>query len=406
MKKFSRLVSLAALPIVIGALTACGGNGGSNYGSIKVGLILLHPSASSTYDKNFYDAMIETKDELGIELIVKENIPESDECERTAKQLAEEGCDIVFADSFGHEDYMIAAAEAYPEVEFCHATGTRANEVNTRETNPVKNYHNAFASIYEGRYLAGIVAGQKMKEDIEANKYTAEEAKIGYVGAHPYAEVISGFTSFYLGAKSVVPSVTMEVRYTNSWYDYTAENNTAKQLIDDGCKLISQHADSYGAPNACEEKGVPNVTYNGSTAQQCPDTYLVSSKIDWAPYYKHIIDCVQNGKAIETDYVGTVKGGSVKITEYGKHVSEEAKTLVTTAKDKLNSGELHVFDTTKFTVNNGETPTNENMSPNKQYTYNYPEGTEFVKDGYYHESYYRSAPSFDVIIDGITSISN
>ena len=275
-----------------------------------------------------------------------------------------------------------------------------------RETNPIKNYHNAFASIYEGRYLAGIVAGQKMKEDIEANKYTAEEAKIGYVGAHPYAEVISGFTSFYLGAKSVVPSVTMEVRYTNSWYDYTAENNTAKQLIDDGCKLISQHADSYGAPNACEEKGVPNVTYNGSTAQQCPDTYLVSSKIDWAPYYKHIIDCVQNGKAIETDYVGTVKGGSVKITEYGKHVSEEAKTLVTTAKDKLNSGELHVFDTTKFTVNNGETPTNENMSPNKQYTYNYPEGTEFVKDGYYHESYYRSAPSFDVIIDGITSISN
>ena len=148
MKKFSRLVSLAALPVVIGALTACGGNGGSNYGSIKVGLILLHPSASSTYDKNFYDAMIETKDELGIELIVKENIPESDECERTAKQLAEEGCDIVFADSFGHEDYMIAAAEAYPEVEFCHATGTRANEVNTRQTNPVKNYHNAFASIY------------------------------------------------------------------------------------------------------------------------------------------------------------------------------------------------------------------------------------------------------------------
>lgn len=404
MKKFNRILSLAAFTLCIAGVASCSKpHEPEDSAKLKVGLILLHPAASSTYDKNFKEAMDAAKEKLGFELVVKEDIPEGDECEKTAKKLAEDGCDIVFADSFGHEDYMISAAQEYPDVEFCHATGVRAHEVNTRPTNPIKNYHNAFASIYEGRYLAGIVAGQKMNEDIAAGKYTAEEAKIGYVGAFSYAEVISGYTSFYLGARSVCPSVTMDVMYTQTWYDYDTELSTATSLIENGCKLISQHADSYGAPKACEDKGIPNVTYNGATTSAAPTTYLVSSKINWEPYYEYIINQVSKGEEIITDYVGTIETGSVELTEYGAGVSEEAKTKVAEAKAKLVNGSLHVFDATKFTVG-GQTPTNENMAPSKEYTYNYPDGTDFMKDGYYHESDYRSAPSFDKIIDGINEI--
>ena len=403
MKKSTRTLVLASSFAMTLSLAACN-SATADASSLKVGLILLHPAASSTYDKNFYDAMVSAKEKLGFTLVVKENINEDGTCETTAKEMAEDGCDIVFADSFGHEDFLIQAAKAYPDVEFCHATGTKAATVNNDPTAPVKNFHNAFASIYEGRFLAGVVAGQKMAEDIAAGKYTAEQAKIGYVGAHPYAEVISGFTSFYLGARSVVPSVTMDVVYTNSWYDYDAEFAKASALIESGAKLISQHADSYGAPKACEDAGIPNVAYNGATDSAAPNTYLVSSKIDWQPYYEHIIDCVLNEKEISSDYVGTVETGSVQLTKYGASVSEEAKTKVADAKAKLANGTLHVFDATKFTVNGGQTPTNENMAPNKTWTFNYPDGTDFMKDGYYHESYYRSAPSFDVIIDGINSI--
>ena len=184
---------------------------------------------------------------------------------------------------------MIQAAKEFPEVQFCHATGTKAH------TEGLSNYHNAFASIYEGRYLAGIAAGMKLNEMIENGEFTAEEAKIGYVGAYTYAEVISGYTSFFLGARSVCPTATMEVTFTGSWYDETAEKEAANKLISNGCKLISQHADSMGAPTACETAGVPNVSYNGSTVDACPNTYLVSSSINWQPYFEFMINCYLNG---------------------------------------------------------------------------------------------------------------
>ncbi|MFR5782797.1 MAG: BMP family ABC transporter substrate-binding protein, partial [Oscillospiraceae bacterium] len=214
---------------------------------------------------------------------MRTNVPEGQECYDAAAELADDGCNIVFADSFGHEDFMIQAA-AVPRVQFCHATGTKAH------TEGLDNYHNAFASIYEGRYLAGIAAGMKLNEMIEAGEITEDQAKMGYVGAYTYAEVISGYTSFYLGAKSVCPSVTMDVTFTGSWYDETAEKEGANNLIAGGCVLISQHADSMGAPTACEVAGVPNVSYNGSTIDACPNTFIVSSRIDWAPYFEYMIN--------------------------------------------------------------------------------------------------------------------
>ncbi len=367
---------------------------------VKIGFIFLHDE-NSTYDLNFINAAKQATEALGLtadQVIMKYNVPEDgSDCYDAAVDLADRGCDIVFADSFGHEDNMIAAAKKYPEVQFCHATGTKAH------TEKLANYHNAFASIYEGRYLAGIAAGLKLNEMIAAGKFKAEEAKMGYVGAYTYAEVISGYTSFYLGAKSVCPTVTMDVQFTGSWYDEALEKEAAELLIQKGAKLVSQHADSMGAPTACETAGIPNVSYNGSTLSACPNTFIVSSRIDWAPYFKYIIEAVANGETIAVDWCKGIEDGSVALTEVNsKAAAEGTQAAIDAAKAKLAKGELHVFDTNTFTVK-GEKLTSykADVDTDKDYT---PD-TEVISDGYFHESEYRSAPYFDLRIDGITTLN-
>ncbi len=367
---------------------------------LKVGFIFLHDE-NSTYDKNFIDAAKAATAKLGLtdaQVMMKTNIPEGNECYVAAKELVAAGCDIIFADSFGHEPYMIQAAKEFKDVQFCHATGTRAI------TELVGNYHNAFASIYEGRYLAGIAAGMKLNEMIAAGKFTAEEAKMGYVGAFPYAEVISGYTSFYLGAKSVCPTVTMEVKYTNSWFDITKENTAANALITAGCKLISQHADSSGAPSACEQAGVPNVAYNIDTSNIGPNTAIISSKINWEPYFKYILECMINGTPIAADWTGTIATDSVQLTALNtNNAAEGTQAAIDAAKAKLVDGTLKVFDTSTFTVG-GKTLT----------TYladivdagDYVADSEAIVDGRFIESEKRSAPYFNIIIDGITAPQN
>ena len=364
--------------------------------SLKVGFIFLHDE-NSTYDLNFMNAAKAACEELGLsedQYIFKTNIPESQECQEAAEELADAGCNIVFADSFGHEPYLIAAAKEFPEVQFCHATGTRAH------TEGLENHHNAFASIYEGRYLAGVAAGLKLNEMIANGDFTEDEAKIGYVGAYTYAEVVSGYTSFFLGARSVCPTATMEVTFTGSWYDETAEKEAANKLIDNGCKLISQHADSMGAPTACETAGIPNVSYNGSTAAACPNTFIVSSRIDWTPYYVYAMKAYLAGEAIDTDWTGTLATGSVVLTEINEAVAAEGTAAkIEEVKAALEDGSIHVFDTATFTVG-GETLTSymADVDTDADYTAD----TEAISDGYFHESEYRSAPYFDLRIDGIT----
>ena len=367
---------------------------------LKVGFIFLHDQ-NSTYDKNFMDAATAVTNALGLtedQVIFKTNIPESEDCYEAAKELVNAGCDLVFGDSFGHEPYLIRAAKEYPDVQFCHATGTRA------QTELVPNYHNAFASIYEGRYLAGIAAGMKLNEMIEAGKITAEQAKMGYVGAFPYAEVISGYTSFYLGAKSVCPSVTMDVKYTNSWFDITAENTAAKALIQQGCVLISQHADSSGAPSACEEAGVPNVAYNINTSNIGPNTAIISSKISWEPYFKLIIETMINGGQIPADYCADLENGGVQLTELNTKVAAEGtQAALDDAKTKLINGEINVFDTKNFTVGGKELTTYlADVVDNGDYVAD----SEAVSNGVFNESTMRSAPYFAMIIDGITAEEN
>ena len=362
---------------------------------VKLGFIFLHDE-NSTYDLNFMNGAKEAIAALGLtedQYLFRTNIPEGQEAYDAACELADAGCNIIFADSFGHEDYIIQAAKEFPDVQFCHSTGTKAH------TEGLSNYHNAFAAIYEGRYLAGVVAGLKLNEMIEKGEFTAEEAKMGYVGAFTYAEVVSGYTSFYLGAKSVCPSVTMDVTFTGSWYDETAEKEAASKLIDGGCKLISQHADSMGAPTACETAGVPNVSYNGSTVAACPNTFLVSSRINWAPYYEFVVNCVKNGEAIPADWTGTIETGSVVLTDIN-----EAACAAGTAekleevKAAIEAGTTKVFDTTTFTV---EGKAMESYMADVDTDAAYTPDTEVIEDGAFQESTKRSAPYFDLKIDGI-----
>ena len=402
MKKFLALIIALVMAL---SLVACGEqkqpdnpdvpDDDQQTATVKVGFITLHDE-TSTYDLNFINAAKEAIANLGLtdaDYILKTGIDEDQVCFETAMDLVDEGCNIIFADSFGHEDYMIQAARKHPEVQFCHSTGNRAH------TEGLANYHNAFASIYEGRYLAGVAAGLKLNEMIEAGKFTADEAKMGYVGAFTYAEVVSGYTSFFLGARSVCPTVTMDVTFTGSWYDETLEKEGAEKLIQGGCKLISQHADSLGAPTACENAGVPNVSYNGSTVSACPNTYIISSRINWAPYYEMCIKAVMDGTEIPADWVGTLATNSVVLTDLNTNVAAAGTAeAIAAATEKLEKGEIHVFDCSTFTVK-GEALTSYMADVNAD-SDNTPD-TEVVHDGYFSESEFRSAPYFDLQIDGI-----
>lgn len=407
MKKFLALIIALVMAL---SLVACGeqkqpdnpdvpDDSDQQTATVKVGFITLHDE-NSTYDLNFINAAKEAIANLGLtdaDYILKTNVGEDQACYETAMDLVDEGCNIIFADSFGHEPYMIDAAKAHPEVQFCHSTGNRAH------TEGLANYHNAFASIYEGRYLAGIAAGLKLNEMIEAGKFTADEAKMGYVGAFTYAEVVSGYTSFFLGARSVCPTVTMDVTFTGSWYDETLEKEGAEKLIQGGCKLISQHADSLGAPTACENASVPNVSYNGSTVSACPNTYIISSRINWAPYYEMCIKAVMDGTEIPADWVGTLATNSVVLTDLNTNVAAAGTAeAIAAATEKLEKGEIHVFDCANFTVK-GEALTSYMADVNAD-SDNTPD-TEVVHDGYFSESEFRSAPYFDLQIDGINLLN-
>jgi len=394
-----KIIALIIAIVTVFALAACTQTGKKEVtmDNVKIGVICLHDE-NSTYDANFINAVKAVQAKLGLkdeQVIIRTGVDESDDCYKAAANMADSGCDIVFADSFGHESYMVQAAKEFPNVEFCHATGVSAKVQN------IKNFHNAFASIYEGRYLAGVAAGMKLNEMIESGKITSDQAKIGYVGAWPYAEVISGYTSFFLGARSICPSATMKVVYTNSWFDIAKEKESAENLIKDGCVLISQHADSEGAPKACEAAGVPNIAYNVDTTNLGPNTAIISSKIDWEPYFELIINAVVKGEAIPTDYCGDFSTGSVALTKLNdKAAAPGTAEKIAEIEGKLKSGEIKVFSTDAFTVKG------EKLSEYKaDVDGDYVGETNVIHDGYFDESNakdFRSAPYFDMIIDGIT----
>ena len=386
-----KILALILVLCMVFALAACGQKAEEKP---VAGLICLHDE-NSGYDANFINGFNAACEALGVKGVIEKNVDDTNtEGYDAACKLADAGCKVVFSDSYGHGSYLLQAAQDNPDVQFTSCTSDNAL------TGGVENFHNAFATIFEGRYLAGVAAGMKLVEMMAEGK-AAPDSKVGYVAAMPYAEVMSGYTSWFLGLRSVegCENITMDVIYTGTWLNESLEYETAEKLIAGGCVLISQHADSMGAPNACEKAGVPNVSYNGSTVDACPNTYIVSSRIDWQPYFEYAIKAALNGEAYDTDWTGSLATGSVKLTELNENVAAAGTAeKLAEVEAALRDGSLHVFDTATFTIN-GEHPTSmlADVVPDEAFT---PE-TEAIADGYFHESEFRSAPYFYGVIDGI-----
>lgn len=363
--------------------------------TIKAGFVYVG-DASTAYTSNFMDAQEAVDNAFGdrVQTVAKYNVAEGAE-RQSLEELVEEGCDIIFATSYGYENVTKEFAQKYPEVQFCMATGDNAN------TEPVlDNYHTFMGAIYEGRYVSGVVAGMKLQELIENGTITEEQARIGYVGAYPYAEVISGYTAFLLGARSIVPEATMEVCYTNTWSNYRVEKKCAQDLIKDGCVIISQHSDTVGPAVACEQTDaaipVYLVGYNQSMAELAPTTYLTGAKINWAPYMKQAVQAVLDQKRIEDVIVGNVNGQDigagfdedwVQMLELNEVVAATGtKEKMTATIEQLKEKQLKVFQGDYIGVNPQDA--SDTYDLNKEY----------------RENATSSAPTFYYILEDIIDI--
>ena len=392
MKKIVSLVLVLAMALICSAAFA---EGGIPADQIKVGYIYIGDE-NEGYTAAHYEGAKEMMAELGLsedQVIIKWNIPETEEAYDAAVDLAEAGCNIIFANSFSFESYVIQAASEYPDVQFCHATGFQAASCG------LSNMHNYFTSIYEARYVSGVVAGLKLNAMIADGTITEDTCKIGYVGAFPYAEVISGYTSFFLGVRSVCPSATMDVKFTNSWASFDLEKEAAEALVAQGCVLIAQHADTTGAPTACQALGVPCVGYNVSMNEVAPDSALTSSSNNWGIYNTYAVKSVIDGTPIDVDWCQGLAQGAVLITELNeKTVAEGTADKDAEVGAAIIDGSTHVFDTATFTV--GGEKLEDLIASNADYA----KYEAYVSDGYFHESELASAPAFDIAIDGITML--
>ena len=420
MKK--RLLTLLLAGAMVFALAACGGGTDSGTGGdaatppasgsaapeetgsagtsadIKVGAIMLHDE-NSGYDMAHIEGITTACENLGLDLstqlVIRYNIPEDEQCLDAAVDLAEEGCDIIFSNSYGHQTYMQQAAEEYEDVIFVSCTGDLA------AVSGLSNYKNIFPYTYESRYVSGVVAGMKLKELMDAG--TVTDPYIGYVGAYPYAEVVSGYTAFFLGIQSIVPEAHMDVQYTNSWYDLAAEGEAANALMSRGCVIIGQHADSTGAPSAVQAaldsgKVAYSVGYNVDMLAVAPQAALTSSQNVWSVLYQATLDKFIKGEEIPVDYACGYAEGAQTISALGESCAEGTQEKVDEVWAGLKDGTLNIFDCANFTVG-GEHLTS--------YTDSFGmDGAECITDGVFHESALRSAPYFDIRIDGITELNN
>lgn len=418
MKKI--LALLLALTMVF-ALAACGtktaetsaspdASAAVDTSAVKIGVILVHDE-NTGYDFAHIEGIKTAAAAVGIDpdtqIIWKYNVAEDEGCYDTATDLVEQGCTTIFSDSYGHQSYMLQAATENPDVTFVSMTGDNA------ALSTLPNLKNAFNYTFESRYVSGVVAGMKLKELVDAgtvadtNKNADGTIKIGYVGAYPYAEVVSGYTAFYLGVKSVVENVSMSVSYTNSWYDPTAEAEAANALISSGCIIISQHADSTGAPSACEaalKSGTPVycVGYNVDMLSVAPTSALTSAQNNWSVFYTYAFNCILKGEEIATDWASGYADGAVMISALGASCAAGTAEKVAEVEAAIKDGTLSVFDCSKFTVGGEAVTTYLAIDTDGDWV---GDTGEAITDGIFSESTLRSAPYFGLRIDGITELN-
>ena len=408
MKKL--LAYLLALVMVFGLVGCSSGSDTSADAPVEeetsdtvytVGMVCIC-NEEMAYDRNFYHAADAAKEILAgkginIEWKYTYDHPEGDPVAEDCIEFAEDGAIAVFLNSYGMENAMLSVAADYPDTVFAALTneGSKSDDLD--------NTVNAFPSIYEGRYLAGVAAGMKLNEMIDNGEITEDEAVLGYVGAYTYAEVVSGYTAFYLGAKSVCDSATMLVEFIGSWGDPAMEATTAQDLIDRGAVVVSQHSDSTTPATTCQQNGVYHIGYNIAMDDVAPEASIVSSKIDWTNYFVYVIETLVNGGTVDQDYMGHgLKDGDVVLTAVNENIAADGTDeAIETAANAIKDGSLQVFDTSKFTVD-GQTVTEAMIDMDADFT---PDNTNAISDGYYHESFYKSAPAFDLRIDGITLVN-
>ncbi|MDC7290161.1 BMP family ABC transporter substrate-binding protein [Blautia schinkii] len=377
MKKVLSALLCAAL--VVGSVVGLGAKPVKAEGiakeDIKVGFVHISDPSDMGYTYNHDLGTKEMQEAIGLtddQIVNKFNVPEGAECDTALRELIDAGCNIIFATSFGFEDYVKEVAAEYPDITFCHATGYQAS------SSGLTNMHNYFASIYEARYLAGIAAGMK-----------TESNKLGYVAAFPFAEVISGYTAFYLGAKSVNPDVTMDIMYTNSWNDPTVESQVAKALIERGCDVVSQHSDSTAPATTAEENGAFQVGYNNDMIEAAPKASLISARIDWGIYVTEAVQSMIDGKEIPVDWCKGLADDAVYLSPLNTDIAAEGtQEAIDKAAEALKAGEIHVFDGPL----KGISPEPEN------------EEIEVAEGDYYHEQEEASAPSWKYVIEGCNVI--
>lgn len=375
---------------------------------VKIGVILVGDE-NEGYTYAHIDGVKKAAEAVGIpadNILWKYSIPEDESCYDAAIDLVDQGCTAVFSNSYGHQSFMQQAAEEEPDVQFVSMTG------DTAAMSGLDNFSNAFTNIYEARYISGIVAGMKIAELVDAGELSDENydadgnVMIGYVGAYPYAEVVSGYTAFYLGVKSVYEKVSMEVIYTNSWFDIAAEGEAANSLMADGCVVIGQHADSTGAPTAVQAahdagKPVYSVGYNVDMLGVAPTAALTSATNNWSVYYTEAFKDIVNGEKIPTDWAKGYNEDAVAITTLGESCAAGTQEKVDEAIAAIKDGSLHVFDTDTFTVDGAKVDSAlVDMDGDFE-----NDDAEAVSDGYFHESELRAAPSFYLRIDGITELT-
>lgn len=307
-------------------------SGGISKDKIKVGVIHLSDPAEGSGYTYTHDLGIQgMQQNLGLsddQIVRKINIPDSDAgaTRKAIKECIDEGCNIIFATSWGYMETTAQMAEEYPDVYFSHGTGYMSNG---------KNFNNYFGRIYQARYLSGIVAGMNTKTN-----------KIGYVAAmgSDNSEVTGGIDAFALGIYSVNPDAKVYVKVTNSWYDPEAEKQAAETLLDMGCDVITQHCDTSYPQTLAQDRGVYGIGYNSDMSKEAPDACLCSVIWNWSAYYTSAVQSIIDGTWDGSNYYGGMNENLVGITELADFCAEGTADRVKEAKKRIMSGELGVFD--------------------------------------------------------------
>ncbi len=424
-KKIAALVmAMLMLVTVAGAFTSCG----AAAGDLKIGVILIGDETEG-YTKAHMDGISGAAKELGIadnQIIWKYTVPETSACLDAANDLVAQGCSVIISNSYGHQSYMVQAAETHSTVTFVSMTGDFA------AISGLDNFKNGFTKVYEARYVSGVVAGMKLKQLLDDGTLTKDtqpasfdadgNVKIGYVGAFNYSEVVSGYTAFFLGVRSIVPNVVMEVNYTSSWFDIDKEAAAAEALIANGCVIIGQHADSTGAPSATQKlldsgKICYSVGYNIDMLATAPTAALTSPTNTWSKFYAQLFQSVMDGTSFPADVAKGYAEDGVSITTLGPSCAPGTAEKVEEVIKGLKDGSIKVFDTSKFTVSaeqgfcTVETDAEGHVTSCKVDTSFIDFGTgtvvyqgevvECIQNGAFSESTFRSAPYFSIRIDGI-----